>query len=48
MTITNKNSAYILLKDSCKYNSKITNNWRWGNDTNYALLFEDGNNYEKE
>jgi hypothetical protein len=46
MTITNKNSAYILLKDSSKVNSKLTNNWRWGSSTNYALIFENGNDYD--
>lgn len=46
MTITNKNSAYILLRDSSKVNSKLTNNWRWGNSIDYSLIFEDGNNHE--
>jgi hypothetical protein len=46
MTITNKNSAYILLKDSCKTNSKITSNWRWGNNSNYSSIFENGNDYD--
>ena len=46
MTITNKNSAYILLKDSCKTNSKITSNWRWGNNNNYSSIFENGTDYD--
>ena len=46
MTITNKNSAYILLKKTSKVNSKITNNWRWNNNTDFASIFEDGNNYD--
>lgn len=47
MTITNKNSAYIILRSASKVNNKVFDaSWRWGSSVNFAELFENGEDYE--